>query len=69
MTAYVLYCAAGLLVYLTVASKGQWRADRLLLLITAPAVTVNIWCGQNGFFTAALLVGGLLQLDRRPSGC
>jgi hypothetical protein len=66
MAAYVLYCAGGLLVYLLVASEGQWRPDRLLLLIIAPAVTVNIWCGQNGFFTAALLVGGLLQLDRRP---
>jgi alpha-1,2-mannosyltransferase len=29
-------------------------------------VTVNIWCGQTGFLVAALLVGGLIQLDRRP---
>jgi hypothetical protein len=29
-------------------------------------VIVNVWCGQTGFFVAALLVGGLLSLDRRP---
>jgi alpha-1,2-mannosyltransferase len=27
---------------------------------------VNIWCGQNGFWVAALLVGGLVALERRP---
>jgi alpha-1,2-mannosyltransferase len=56
----------GLLVYLAAVTEGERRADHLLLLVLAPAVTVNIWCGQNGFWTAALLVGGLTQLDRRP---
>jgi alpha-1,2-mannosyltransferase len=65
-TAYVLYSLAGLIVYLAVASEGRWQGEHLVLLVLAPAVTVNIWCGQNGFFTAALLIGGLLQLDRRP---
>ena len=65
-TAYVLYSLAGFILYLAVASEGRWRAEHLLLLALAPAVIVNIWCGQNGFFIAALLVGGLLQLDRRP---
>jgi len=64
--AYVVYCVAGLLVYVAVVSDGERRADHLVLLILAPAVTVNIWCGQNGFWTAALLAGGLIQLDRRP---
>jgi hypothetical protein len=66
MLAYVVYCVAGLLVYVAVVSDGERRADHLVLLILAPAVTVNIWCGQNGFWTAALLAGGLIQLDRRP---
>ena len=65
-TAYVLYSLAGFILYLAVASEGRWRAEHLLLPALAPAVIVNIWCGQNGFFIAALLVGGLLQLDRRP---
>ena len=66
MTAYVLYSLAGLLVYLAVVTEGERRLDHLLLLVLAPAVTVNIWCGQNGFWTTALLAGGLIQLDRRP---
>jgi alpha-1,2-mannosyltransferase len=57
----------GLILYVAVASEGRWRAEHLILLALAPAVTVNIWCGQNGFFITALLVGGLLQLDRRPA--
>jgi hypothetical protein len=66
MLAYVLYCVAGLLVYVAVVSDGERRADHLVLLILVPAITVNIWCGQNGFWTTALLAGGLIQLDRRP---
>jgi len=66
MTAYVLYSLAGLLVYVAVVTEGERRMDHLLLLVLAPAVTVNIWCGQNGFWTTALLAGGLIQLDRRP---
>src|SRR5262249_16779606 len=66
MAAYILYCAVGLAVYLAVASGSERRLDYLALLAIAPAVIVNIWCGQNGFFIAALLVGGLMVLDRRP---
>ncbi len=65
-TAYILHCVVGLILYLAVVTDGQRRADHLVLLILAPAVTVNIWCGQNGFLIAVLLVGGLIQLDRRP---
>jgi alpha-1,2-mannosyltransferase len=66
MAGYVLYCALGLILYIAVVSDGDYRADHLALLAIAPAVTVNIWTGQNGFIITALLVGGLLQLDRRP---
>jgi hypothetical protein len=66
MPAYVVFSAAGLLLYLAVASEGSRRWDHLLLLLLAPAVTINIWCGQFGFLVAALLIGGLLQIDRRP---
>ena len=66
LVAYFVYCAAGLIIYLAVVTEGHRRTDHLVLLVLAPAVTVNIWCGQNGFFIAALLVGGLVQLDRRP---
>ncbi len=66
MAAYAIYSVLGLIVYLAVVSDGDRRADHLLLLALAPATIVNIWCGQVGFFVAALLVGGLIQLDRRP---
>lgn len=66
LTAYLVYTVLGLVLYLAVVSDGERRADHLLLLTLAPATIVNIWCGQVGFLVAALLVGGLLQLDRRP---
>jgi alpha-1,2-mannosyltransferase len=66
MTAYILYSVVGLIVYVAVVSEGDRRLDHLLLLVFAPAVTINIWTGQNGFLITALLVGGLIQLDRRP---
>lgn len=39
--------------------------DRWLVLL-CPAVTVNIGLGQNGALTAALLLGGLALMRRRP---
>jgi alpha-1,2-mannosyltransferase len=38
----------------------------MLFLAVAPGVAVNVFFGQNGFLTAALLIGGLVHLDRRP---
>jgi alpha-1,2-mannosyltransferase len=66
MAAYVLYCVLGLILYVTVVADGERRWDHIALLALAPAVTLNIWTGQNGFVIAALLIGGLTQLDRRP---
>ncbi len=40
--------------------------ERLLFLAVAPGVAVCVFFGQNGFYTAALLIGGLLALERRP---
>jgi hypothetical protein len=42
------------------------RALWLLLALAYPAVFVNLGHGHNGFLTAALLGGALVQLDRRP---
>lgn len=42
------------------------RPRALLLLLVAPACLINTVGGQNGFLTGALLVGGLLSLERRP---
>jgi alpha-1,2-mannosyltransferase len=37
LTAYVVYCAAGLTVYLAVVTDGERRADHIVLLALAPA--------------------------------
>ncbi len=63
---FVLWCIAGFALYMFAAARGERRPDRLLMLAASPAVIVNVFSGQNGFFTAALLIGGLGLLDRRP---
>jgi hypothetical protein len=65
LPAYIAWCAAGIALYL-VACLGIVTRDRLLFLAVAPGVAVCVFFGQNGFYTAALLIGGLLSLDRRP---
>jgi len=42
------------------------RLVALLLLALAPASLINTVGGQNGFLTAALFLGGILAIDRRP---
>jgi hypothetical protein len=42
------------------------RGVGLLFLLLAPASVVTIVVGQNSFFTAAIVLGGIVLLDRRP---
>lgn len=44
----------------------QQRGPALALLLAAPAVLINLLGGQNGFLSGALLLGGLLSMDKRP---
>ena len=44
----------------------QHRVAALIVLACAPACLINVVGGQNGFLSAALLIGGILVLDRRP---
>lgn len=53
--------------YLAVTRAICARPQTLLIAAAFPAVFVNLGHGQNGFLTAALLGGGLLWLDRRPT--
>lgn len=39
----------------------------LLLALAFPAVFINLGHGHNGFLTAALIAGALIELDRRPA--
>ncbi|MCB2054431.1 MAG: DUF2029 domain-containing protein [Geminicoccaceae bacterium] len=52
---------------LLVAAVGAHRRPaRLVALAVAPAALIDVAYGQNGFWTAALLAGGLLRLADRP---
>jgi len=65
LPAYIAWCAIGIALYLF-ACSGAIARERMLFLAAAPGVTVCIFFGQNGFYTAALLIGGLMCLERRP---
>jgi len=65
LAAYALWCIAGIAIYVLAAAEGDYRREHLLFLAMAPGVAVCVFFGQNGFFTAALLIAGLANLDRR----
>jgi len=64
--AFLLWTFLGLAVFLYAAAGCGVERRHLLFVAVAPAVAINVFIGQNGFFTAALLIGGLSNLDRRP---
>jgi alpha-1,2-mannosyltransferase len=66
LPSYMVWCAVGLALYVWAAVASGVERKYWLFLAVAPAVTVNVFLGQNGFLTAALLIGGLANLDRRP---
>jgi hypothetical protein len=43
------------------------RLAALVVLLLAPACLINAVGGQNGFLSAALFLGGVLLIDRRPA--
>lgn len=63
---YLLWTGLGVASFLFAARKSGIRPRDFWFLALAPAAAVNIFIGQNGFFSAALLIGGLAMLDRRP---
>lgn len=66
LPAYALWCIVGLALYVWASFAGCVDRRYWVFLAVAPAVAVNVFLGQNGFLTAALLIGGLANLDRRP---
>jgi hypothetical protein len=66
LPAFVLWTLGGFALFLYAAAAGGVERRHLLFVAVAPAVAINVFIGQNGFFTAALLIGGLINLDRRP---
>jgi hypothetical protein len=71
LAALLIWQATTLSLYLTAVltilrSAGFSRARVLIPVLAFPAVFINLAHGQNGFLTAALLTGGLLNLRARP---
>lgn len=66
IVAYGVWIAVTFALYLAAAWPRQegWLARGVVLL--APAVACNMGFGQNGFLTAALLIGGFRLLPARP---
>lgn len=64
--AYVLWSLGTLFIYLLAVTHGRGRDLQQVALILAPATFMNLLLGQNGFLSAALLLGGLRLIDRRP---
>ena len=67
MAGLALWSVAGVAA-LAVAVRG-WTRDRWMwaLVVLCPATATNIGLGQNGAFSAALLIGGLRLIDERPA--
>ncbi len=66
-TGFALWSAAG--VAALVPTARLWAREHWLrvLLVLSPAVPTDIGLGQNGAFTAALLISGLCLMDTRPA--
>lgn len=66
LPALALWAASGIALSAALLARlVGWRLA-LLASVGAPAAFLNLISGQNGCFTAALLAGGLMLLDRRP---
>jgi alpha-1,2-mannosyltransferase len=64
--AYAAWCIAGLAAFAVAVRAGGIEARNLPFVVLAPAAAINVFAGQNGFLIAALLIGGLSALERRP---
>jgi len=64
--ALVLWVAAGAVLCVWPLARGIGWPLAILAVIAAPASFLNIFAGQNGYFTAALLGSGLALIERRP---
>ena len=66
LAAFAVWSLLGFTLFLAAAYAGGVERKHLMFVAVAPAVAVNLFIGQNGFFFAALLICGLINLDRRP---
>jgi hypothetical protein len=66
VSAELVWCLGTLALYLWAALGGAWRPYAVLATILLPMTANCMAAGQNGFLSAALLIGGLRLATRRP---
>jgi hypothetical protein len=66
LPALVLWSLAGFAAYLLAARSFGREGSYLAFVAVAPAIGICLFCGQNGFFTAALLILFFRFWDQRP---
>ncbi|MGJ4964520.1 glycosyltransferase family 87 protein [Bradyrhizobium sp. HKCCYLRH3061] len=64
--AYVSWISVTFALYGLATLGRDWRSLSGLALLAAPTTLINAITGQNGFLSAALLIGGLRLLARHP---
>ena len=67
LPAYALWCVLGLALYLARRGRAASTPQAHAVPGGGAAVAVNVFFGQNGFLTAALLDRRAANLDRRPT--
>lgn len=65
--AYVCWISVTFALYGLATLGGAWRSLSGLALLAAPTTLINAIAGQNGFLSAALLIGGLRLLRCHPA--
>lgn len=65
--AYFCWVLATFSLYVLATLGRHWRSISGLALLTAPTTLIVVISGQNGFLSAALLIGGLRCLARSPA--
>ena len=64
--AQAIWSGTTLAAYAVAIGACAGRAQAALLALLAPATAVNLFYGQNGFLTAALMIGGIGLAPSRP---
>ena len=66
LPALALWSGGTLAAYIVAVVGHDWRSPRPWIAIAAPTTLLAVISGQNGLLSAALMIGGLRILRRRP---
>jgi hypothetical protein len=64
--AYVVWDVLTFSVYFVASFHRQWRRSPIFLIMFAPGTLENLYPGQTGFLSAALILGGFRFAGTRP---